>query len=223
MCIRLATFEDEEEAAVLATMARTRTGLLENTVFALLAPDGRQPLIRGTRNPHELFRGPQEMADTMRSLASRYRSREAAKPLPVMKSVRLALNVAACDGLPLVVAYGRTAADRGRVSRALARFAWAEGFRGRAVYAESSAFHELAELRGARDASGVLVVRPDAYGLGGQVVLQAPSLDAARLDRALAQSGLVKGDPRAHMHGARQQGAFWWPEVPVTDPHWPYR
>jgi hypothetical protein len=66
VCVRLATYEDETEAAFLKAFTSTKSGQLENSVFGILAPDGQQKLIRSGRGPKHAFAGPAEMADTAR-------------------------------------------------------------------------------------------------------------------------------------------------------------
>ena len=42
VCIRLSTYEDAEEAEFLRSIYVGRSGDLENTVFAILSPDGKR-------------------------------------------------------------------------------------------------------------------------------------------------------------------------------------
>ena len=51
ICVRLATYESEDEAAYLRSFAAGRSGQLENTVFCILSPDGEEKLIRAARGP----------------------------------------------------------------------------------------------------------------------------------------------------------------------------
>ena len=59
VCIRCATYEDAEEAEFLRWVF-TRRDSLENTVFCMLSPDGKEKLIRADRGPMQ-FRRPSNM------------------------------------------------------------------------------------------------------------------------------------------------------------------
>src|SRR6266516_6611835 len=103
VCIRLATYEDKEEAEYLVQVFRGRLGTLENTVFAILSPDAKQYLARPGRGPNFAFADSKDMATKMRQMSAKYTATETARALPAMKDFRVALNVAACDNMPLAV------------------------------------------------------------------------------------------------------------------------
>ena len=107
VCIRLATYEDKKEAEYMKSLYLGRSGVLENTTFALLAPDGMQKLRAAGRGPMHAFRRADQMARAMNRIAADYPGANKALftdvQLPVMKSFDLALNVAAADGLPMLV------------------------------------------------------------------------------------------------------------------------
>ena len=117
VCARLATYESKEEAEYLSRIFRGRSGQLENTVFCIMSPDGKDKLVRSGRSPGWSFPGEEEQAardmeKKMDDISSRYpvkrTSKTALPALPVLPNVRLALNVAACDNLPLVAAVARS-------------------------------------------------------------------------------------------------------------------
>jgi hypothetical protein len=101
ICIRLATYESFEEAQMLRGIFLGGSGQVENTTFALLSPDGKTPLVYSGRSPDFAFVNSQQMADTMGRISQRYRGR-ASGELPTVVNLRLAVNVGACDGLPVV-------------------------------------------------------------------------------------------------------------------------
>ena len=107
------------------------------------------------------------MAETMNRLADRYESRRGDQPLslPKIPDVRLALNVAACDNLPLVVAIGADAKSQGELERRLAKPAWDAKFTGRFVYTASHDPRDLEFVSGLTIKSGVAVVQPGQFGL----------------------------------------------------------
>ena len=73
VCIRLATYEDKEEADYLVQVFRGRLGTLENTVFAILSPDGKKYLARPGRGPNFAFANSKDMAEQMRGMAAQYK------------------------------------------------------------------------------------------------------------------------------------------------------
>src|SRR3954452_16415150 len=99
VCVRLTTYENAEEAAMLQALCPTRSGELENTVFALLSPDGKRPLTRPGRTARHTFGDAAEMARAMHRIADEYKVPASPAPgileLPTVPTVRLALNVAA--------------------------------------------------------------------------------------------------------------------------------
>src|SRR4051812_42803830 len=105
VCIRTATYEDAEEAKILATMIRTGSGQLENTVFAILTPEASRHLVQPGRSPHWAFRTSADMAAGMKKISAQYAAEAgpvSSAALPKIASFRLALDVAACDSQPLV-------------------------------------------------------------------------------------------------------------------------
>jgi hypothetical protein len=233
VCIRLLTYESAEEAKVLKSLFVGRSGQLENTTFALLASDGATKLARAGRSPDFAFRGgedrtgAQEMAAAMSEIAFRHERTETgtldATALPLTKTVRLALDVAACDGLPLVVAFGDDAAKRAALAERLAGVSWRAPSLGRFVYAVAGSADELKPIDGSTSKSGVVVVQPDAFGASGKVLAQCGvDADAEALAKTLA-AGLQRHvaqpkDPRTHIDEGRRLGIRWQTVIPETDP-----
>src|SRR5258708_1264239 len=134
VCIRLLTYEDPGEAKFLQSLAHTGSGQVENTIVCMISPDCRQRLSWTARSFRELYRSSTEMAAGLREVAAKYPEAKVPSALPEVASVRLAINVAASDGRPLVVIAGKS---RDRVRELLERTAWSEPFIGRFVYAEA--------------------------------------------------------------------------------------
>jgi hypothetical protein len=202
VCIRLATYEDAEEAKFLKNIFSGRSGELDNTVFALLAPDGKTQLCRPGRSPNFAFRNPAEMASRMVEISGEYPGNDEGGTdvltLPAMKNFRLALNVAACDGLPLVVGIGTepdkkstgAAAKPGdkdsdksnksaendlpvdTLRKLLVPVAFTEQLAGKFHYYTTTDPKELSAVTGYRGQEGVFLIAPAAYGLEGEVVAQ---------------------------------------------------
>ena len=130
--MRLATYEDAEEAKLLRKIYTGRSGGLENTVFAILSPDGERELVRSGRSPHFSFRSASDMASAMKRISQQYAAKDSDhdKALPTMATVRLALNVAACDRQPLIVVQGENETQRKALEDRLATIAWSDEFIG---------------------------------------------------------------------------------------------
>lgn len=203
-CIRLATYEDAQEARYLEGIFVGRSGQLENTVFALMNPEANQHLIRPGRGPRQLFRSPGEMAAEMDRLAREFAPKgRDRKELPKVESLRLALNVAACAGLPLIVVRSKQA------EQALAEAAWSPQNLGRAVYVRT-------ELPGSAQA---YLLTPDKFGLEIETCRPFdPYIDAAQLSALLSAFRSEPKDHRQHVQEGFAKGIRWETRVPVTDP-----
>jgi len=229
VCARLATYEDAEEGRFLASICRTRSGQLENTVFAVLAPDGTTALAPAGRGPEHVFPGPPDqtgrtVAEALKGFAGRYPAKPGPRELPYLADLRRGLNVAACDLLPLAVVVARTPEARKRIETALAPLAWSADYVGRLEYAPAE---EPRAIDGATVREGLVVVEPDAYGLRGKVLAETASASEADLRKALdaALKAFVPKakDSRAHIREGERAGVRWETVIPVTDPGGPPR
>jgi len=212
VCIRLATYENAEEAAWLESIFVGGSGRLENTTFALLSPDGKSLLARPGRSPDFAFRDARHMASTMQGLAAHYRARELESTgVPWVDGLRLGINVAACEGQPLV-ALVCPPEQRQRWATPLARFYWQPTVQGQAVF--------CCQAPTADYPSGLYLLRPQAYGQVADVALRLPLREGWQqpllrdLSRALPA-------PRAldHVREGHRRGIYWQTRIPVTDPH----
>ena len=73
ICIRLLTYESEAEYEFMEELLGVQKGTLPNTVFCMLAPDGKTRLSRPSRSP-SVFRTPENLATQMQRLAAGYKS-----------------------------------------------------------------------------------------------------------------------------------------------------
>lgn len=208
VCVRLLTYENKEEAEFLETVFRGRQGTLENTVFTFFSPDAKKQLIRSGRTPKMVYGGSgksdiAEMVDQMSELAGKYPAKkDVAREVPRMENLRLGLNTAACDGLPLVV-------YREDVEKKLATQAWSDEFVGRFIYVRLAKSDDLSTIG---DPKGVLsVVQPGTFGLDGKVI-------ATTLEEGLKKFRAEKKDEGRHISEGRRKGIDWKTPVPVTDP-----
>ena len=228
VCVRLATYENKEEAQFLESIFTGRSGELENTTFVILAPDGKARLTRAGRGPMFAFRGAADMAEGMERIAKRYPGKRGADSrdagLPVLADVRLAVNVAACDRVPLVITYGPTKAQRKELEKRLAPLAWSNAFVGRFAHVFATDADELKAIEDAKEKAGYLVVEPDPFGLEAKVLVQIDAgADEEAIEKALTEAlqrhrpGSEK-DTRRHRQQGRRAGVHWETEIPVTDP-----
>jgi hypothetical protein len=229
VCARLLTYESADEADVLTGFFVGRSGALENTTFALVAPDGRTPLTRGGRSPrHVLGRSADDdalallMDDAARRFPARAASRREPPLLPYLVDVRRGLNVAACDLLPLAVVVGGDATERAAIEATLRPLAWADARRGRLLYAPAASAEALRHVAGVSRTARLVVLQADEFGRDGVLLSQTDEASSAALAKALDQ-GLrlhrpAKKDARTLIAKGRRAGVHWTPEIPVTDP-----
>ncbi len=224
VCIRLSTYENKEEAALLTSLVRTRSGELENTVFAILSPDGKRSLVRAGRSARGSFRDAAALAAALERIAGDHPGTKKpwSPPLPAVASVRLALNVAACDNQPLVVVLADKA-RRGPLEARLVKLAWGEQFSGRFIWASTSERGDLKAVAGVPPRACLLVVGSDRFGGKGQVLaharVDASDADLARvLEQGAARHERADKTFRSHVREGQQLGVFWEPLLPVTDP-----
>jgi hypothetical protein len=226
VCIRLTTYEDEAENAFLKTLFVGRSGEVENTTFTLLTPDGKTPLSRVHRSARQVFADSAEMAAAMNRVAAKYADRPAvtaAGPtLPTVRTVRLALNVAAGDNLPLVVLYAKDAAGAKALAETVRPVAWEDRFLGRFVFAVCTDAKDLKAIEGAAE-PGVLVIQPDTFGQKGEVLTRiTPDATAKALADGLAAGAeafrKAEKSFSTHVRQGRSAGVFWDTKLPVSDP-----
>lgn len=228
VCARLATYESKSEGKLLESIFTGRSGLLENTVFTILAPDGKTQLARAGRGPHFAFRDPAGMAQDMERIAKKHpgsKQAQGAAPLPLCADVRRGLNIASCDSLPLIVVSGANEKQRKALETKLAALAWKDNLIGRAIYASTSdATKELKPIAGVKKDAAFLVVQPGTYGQDGTVLAQASGTAtdkelAAVLARGIAaHKAPAKANIRRHVSQGKRDGINWETEIPVTDP-----
>ena len=173
VCARLTTYEDEAEGKFLKQLVPTRSGELENSVFAILGPDAKQQLVRAGRSMRSAYRDATAMADGLDKLAERYKPKAEPASLPTVPDVRLALDVASADNQPLVIIVAKDANKRKELDEAVAKLAWGKEFVGRFAYVTCAGGDDLAGVKGANADSVLLVVQPDKFGMKGTILARA--------------------------------------------------
>jgi hypothetical protein len=223
ICIRLATYEDQEEVAYLTQVFLGREGTLENTVFAMLSPEATKYLAWPGRGPQHSFVDAGEMATQMRSFAAAYRPASAPAALPAMKDFRLALGVASADNMPLVVAVSNDTAEKKAWSGKLADLAWSRELLGSAEFAPPSTTAEVAAAK-IPVKPGLYVIEPDTYGQTGRVLARIEGEGSelvTNLRGALARFKPQVKEARSHISTGSRTGVYWKTATPVTDPNGP--
>ena len=227
VCIRTATYEDKTEATYLKAMFLGRAGGdLRNFGFCILSPNGKRQLRRSNRGPNFVYKNSQAMAADLRQIARQYSARatdEKVNPaVPRMKSVRLGINVASCDGLPSVVVFGRGQREVDRLNSKLRGVIWDAALAGKFIYSSTTKSSDLKIIAGATRKSGILVIEPDVYGMTGRLIkmidasvsqedLKSDLVDAAdTFTRRSKTHGL-------HVRNGRRDGKMWKTEVPVPN------
>lgn len=206
--MRLATYEDKRESEFLAKVFRGASGQLENTVFALISPDCKSYLTPPDRSPHGQFRDAGDLADAMNWYADYYHVKSNSQgptSLPFVRNYRLALNMAACEGLPLLVV------SNDQWGRKLQEHSSDQSLLGLAVMVKDESLgHTVIDL-------------PDEFGLKSEkrIVLD-PELDLKGLKILLRAHQTGPKDMRTHMAEGHQKGIRWETAVPVTDPQAKY-
>ncbi len=226
VCIRLATYESKKEAEFMKTIFLGKGGVLANTVFCILAPDGKTKLVRPGRSPGFAFSSSSRMASEMNRLVQQYplaaKTALTDAQLPMVKELDVSLNVAACDNRPLVVTFASGQRELDAINQKLLRKAWSEQFAGQFVYGSTLKKEDLKPLAGAKDSSAIMVVEPGAFGVSGKVVAQ---LDANATEASI-QELLVKAikdfephvkNHRSHIQLGSQLGLEWESAIPETD------
>lgn len=202
ICIRPLTYEDKAESDYLRKVW-SRRGALENTAFGIMDPKGTKYLAGPGRGP-EFIMGPPEdtnfsPAADLRKLAGPYlKSAKPAKSLPVVKTLRLAMNVAACDNLPLVIAR--------KPNEELAKLAWSSEFIGKFIYVVDAT--QTSELK---------VMQPETYGRTGPTLIEGP-ITAETLRAGWEKfKPLDKSDHEGHLRRGVELKIRWKPAVPCED------
>lgn len=227
VCIRLATYEDQQEAEFMEGVFTSRSGVLENTTFGILSSDGKKNLVTPGRGPMHAFRDATSMANRMQLIALQHpgakQARWSDKQLPVMKSVDVALNVAACDNLPVLITFAENNERLAGINAEVMKTAWTEEGAGQFVYASTTNKAELKPIPGVELTEEVLVVEPGPYGLSGKILL-ASTLDESNEDlsrellRAAASFKRVAPEYSSHIALGVQLGIDWESAIPETDP-----
>ena len=234
VCIRLTTYEDQAEADFLKTIYIGKSGDLENTTFAILSPDGKTKLTRTGRAPFHEYRGSRDMATGMDSIAKaldvKAETMFSDTTLPVAKDVEIGLNIAASDGLPLLIVTGENQSKLDGLIAKILPAAWSKAVAGQYVYATAINADELKPITGINSAKGssvrtnaIMIVEPDQFGLSGKVLTQLDADASAEAVKAQLIKSIASFPRKMHNHQAHvrlgiELGVDWKSKIPETDP-----
>lgn len=222
--MRPATYEHEVEAEFLKKVFSNRDGSLQNTSFGLFAPDGKKRLSRGGRSPQMVWRDLDSFVRALESGPDKYRARRGQRSLPTVVDLRLGLNVAASDGLPLVV----LVVPKGKSKQAkslkqdLAALAWSDDLTASAHFVVLEDVETLKKMDGYRANYQVQVLKPDTYGLSAEIVGAVKLKDKRCAEKLADLYAKALGEPkddRRHIRNGNRKGITWEPLLPVTDSH----
>lgn len=228
VCIRTATYEDAEEAEFLRSMIFGGAEDLRNFGFCILSPDASKAIRVSNRGPNFVYSDASELAEDLRRIAKKNTAKPSKKSklespkLPQMKSFRLGLNVASCDGLPLVALVGENQKDLEQMTDMLTEVIWDDELMGKFIYASTLETRDLSVISGAKSKSGILLIDPNEYGTEGRL-LEAIELDISTEDlkaKLLKAADRFKRDVKSHglhVRNGRRAGETWETEVPVPD------
>ena len=219
VCVRPKSFEDWDESELLLSIFSGRTGRLENTVFTILDAEGEKQLTRSGRSPKWVSEDADEFAALLNELAEEHvrptKAKARQRSLPTIKGLKLAMNVAACDSMPLVLAVGRDEKATKKLSDRLAPLAWSDELIGRFRWVSLAGTEELSEVKGLPAEPGLYVVQTDAYGITCELLSQAkPTAKEKALSEAL-RAGLQAFDPPRtrrrgmHVREGERKGYSW--------------
>lgn len=227
VCIRTATYEDKQEAVFLkSTFLRRAGGELRNFGYCILSPDGKTKLRRSDRGPNFVYANSDAMAADLRQIAAQYsgkpQARESNPTVPRMKSVRLGINVASCDGLPSVVVFGKNQEEVDALNKKLSHVIWGEDLVGKFIFASTTNPDDLKIVSGVKSESGILVIEPDAYGMKGRLINAIDAdVSSDELKKSLSHAAATftrnSKSHGSHVRYGRRFGEIWKTEVPVPD------
>lgn len=218
--MRPATYESADEATILSKWFSGRDGDLENTTFALLDPTGSRRLARSGRGPSWAFENAEKFAAGLRSLAQEFPAKKAERALALVPDLRLGLNVAASDGLPLIAIVGEDNSSTRKLVDAMRDAFQKDALAGQAHCVRLDSTDSLEEYEGFVSGRTVYVLKPESFGRTAEVVTSFRSSEkklATKLEIALQAGRIDKASHRDHVRQGRRAGISWKSKIPVSD------
>ena len=165
-----------------------------------------------------------KMAQTMEAIALAYPWQDqpvGRVPLPYLADLRLALNVAAADRLPLVAVFGNSE-QRKQLEQKLEPLAWSDEFLGRALYVPVNHPEEFKAISGLKTKAGYVVIQPDIFGLKGKVIKEIRIQSTAAQVKQSLSMAVGQHQPSTltyeqHRSQGADAGQRWESKTPNTD------
>ena len=143
--------------------------------------------------------------------------------LPLMPSLRLGLNIAACDSLPLVVVIEDDSDKQREKFLYLTHLSRNDSLSGQAHYVLLKNTKEIEHLKNYKEDNFVYVLKPDNFGVTGEVVASfqdQSSLSLIALETAFDIAQTPKkylDDSRRHVRKGKREGITWESQLPRAD------
>ena len=215
ICVRPATYENAEESVVLEHWlkgVRGGGGELRNTTFALLDPSGKNALAQTGRSPQMVYGDVASFATGLVTLAKKYEASAATKSLPLIPSLRLGLNIAACDGIPLVAILASKKRSWKKLFEHLVELSQSAALSGQAHYVMLKDTKGLELMEGYKPDQFIYVLKTDSFGVTGEVVASfkdTKALSSVALETGFSSARIEKDKSRQHVRQGKLEGVSW--------------
>ena len=196
---------------------------MRNTTFALLNPSGEKALAKTGRSPQMVYGDIDSFTVDLAAQANKFQPAVGLKALPLIPNLRLGLNIAACDGLPLVVIIHNESSKGKKSFSSLVKLSQTDSLSGQAHYVLLEDTKEIENLKGYKSDNLFYVLKPDSFGVTGRVVvsfLDKESLSLVALGAAFDAARIPKktlDDSRQHVRQGRRKGIAWESQEPRAD------
>lgn len=143
--------------------------------------------------------------------------------LPKAADLRLGMNIASSDNLPLVMLYDEDPDKLQKLEKRIQTLAWSPDHIGKFLYVSTTMATDLKAIEGMKPGSGITVIQPDQFGRKGTALSQveAGATDTA-IKKALQTGSRIhrtySKSMFSHIGAGQREGVFWTPVLPVTDP-----
>ena len=161
-----------------------------------------------------------EFAVDLAAQVTKFEPKVGAKALPLIPNLRLGLNIAACDGLPLVAIIENVSSNWKGLFTNLVALSQTDSLAGQAHYVLLKDTKGLALLDGFKPGNLIYVLKPDNFGVTGEVVTtfqDKETLSSAALEAGFSSARTAKSGSRQHVRQGKLKGVTWDSQVPRTD------
>ncbi|MFT4587799.1 MAG: hypothetical protein ACI9VS_000472 [Candidatus Binatia bacterium] len=190
VCVRLDSYESEKHQEWVRHFLG---GRFENSVFAILSPNGQDWLSRSSRGPNQVFGSDAGVISSMTAIADRYsvKGDPAKAVVEDFHSVRQALNVASADQRVLALVAG-SGAEIKAAKESLRAVASHKDVIGRFHFDFDSGYGWRDSIKGEESSGGIFLIRPGEFGMDGEVMAQLAFDAGTAAIRAALEKARVK-------------------------------